>query len=283
MINFDDYLFSECNVPLFHYTGINSLLSIVNKKSLWLGNVNYMNDSNEIVYAAKILEGLISDLEKSNKDDTLVSKFLFFLRGFLGEVGISHFNVFVFSLSEEKNLLSQWRSYTPYGKGVNLHFNKTVINNLIEKNNFKIGKCLYKRHEQRNLLNDFLKRSINFINENRSFFEGIIFEETNLADLLFQIFCLIKDESFSEEKEWRLISSFYPLYRSPEIKYREGASMLIPYLEIKLDSENCLFENVTIGPTTHPGLAMSSLSEFLFYEKACSSVSQSGIPYREWK
>ncbi len=30
MINLDDHLFSACNVHLFHYTGISSLLSIAN-------------------------------------------------------------------------------------------------------------------------------------------------------------------------------------------------------------------------------------------------------------
>lgn len=282
MINFDDYLLSECDLPLFHYTGISSLLNIVNNRSLWVGNVNYMNDSNEIVYAARMLKGLIIDLAESYKEDQLRLDFLHFLGSFMGEMGISHFNVFVFSLSEERNLLSQWRSYTPYGKGVSLCFNKMVINNLIKNYNFKLGKCLYKRSEQHSLLNTFLKRSLDYIDKNRSLFEGKSFKESNFPNLFFQVLCLIKDDSFSEEKEWRLISNLHPMY-SPDIKYREGASMLVPYLEIKLESDDYLFDNVIIGPTAHPGLAMSSMCEFLFCKKACGGAEQSGMPYREWK
>ena len=57
------------------------------------------------------------------------------------------------------------------------------------------------------------------------------------CDIL-QVFALIKDPSFREECEWRIISKYYPKYTVPEIKFREGASMLVPYIEIKIGNKN---------------------------------------------
>jgi hypothetical protein len=104
------------------------------------------------------------------------------------------------------------------------------------------------------------------------------------GDIL-QVFALIKNPSFREECEWRIISKYYPKYTVPEIKFREGASMLIPYIEIKIGNKNkteLLFERIILGPTQHNNLSHSALSNYLSNKKVCNKTVSSGIPYREW-
>jgi hypothetical protein len=56
---------------------------------------------------------------------------------------------------------------------------------------------------------------------------------------------ILKDESFSEEKEWRVISR--PLInQSADFSFREGQSLLIPYSKLQLSFR---LREVVIGPT----------------------------------
>ena len=74
-------------------------------------------------------------------------------------MGIPHY-LFVFSLSEEGNLLSQWRGYTPLGAGVSIGFNQDKLQRHAQQKGFSLIKCLYKKEEQDNILNPLLDKII---------------------------------------------------------------------------------------------------------------------------
>lgn len=80
-------------------------------------------------------------------------------------------------------------------------------------------------------------------------------------------------------------SKYFPKYTVPEIKFREGASMLVPYIEIIIGNKKkaeLLFERIIIGPTQHNNLSHSALSSYLSNKKVCNETASSEIPYREW-
>lgn len=276
---------------LYHYTGIGSLMSIVDSKVLWGSHIYYLNDAAEIVFACRLLRGLVkrrlTNAAQDEKD--FLSEFYSWLEGFTNTA----YHLFVFSLTEEGNLLSQWRSYTPHGKGVSIGFSHPLLTKVIQKQNLIIAKCLYKWEDQQALMSDLLDRMlISFSREKdsidttkfhptRKYFD---FLEKFRGDIL-QVFALIKDPSFQEECEWRIISNYYPKYTVPEIKFREGASMLVPYIEIKIGNKNkteLIFERIILGPTQHNNLSHSALSSYLSNKRVCNETVSSGIPYREW-
>ena len=94
--------------------------------------------------------------------------------------------------------------------------------------------------------------------------------------------CILKDPAFSEEREWRLISPYYDNYVLAPICYREGASMLSPFIKLKLLKERPLFSEVLLGPSEHQNLSMQALVQFLSKRSLTSGVVNSGVPYREW-
>lgn len=115
--------------------------------------------------------------------------------------------------------------------------------------------------------------------------KDLIVSLRNLGDIL-QLFAIIKNPSFKEEREWRLISKYYDKYTVPDVKFREGASMLVPYTEIKIGGKKSgqpIFERVYLGPSQNINLSMSALSSFLSNKGTCNEVVYSGIPYREWE
>lgn len=100
---------------------------------------------------------------------------------------------------------------------------------------------------------------------------------------LLRVAILIKNQAFKEEAEWRIVSPAMNNYVEPEILYRVGSEMLIPYLKVPLVTEpnsEALFEQVFVGPTQHQNLAVNSLSMFLSRSRACTKVVNSLMTYR---
>ena len=93
----------------------------------------------------------------------------------------------------------------------------------------------------------------------------------------------LKDPSFSEEREWRMISKPVSV-KHPQMSHRQGTSMLIPHFEFSIgDSpEEIPITEVIVGPTPHPELAKKSFTSYLINQGVqWKQVSHSRIPYRE--
>jgi len=291
MRTIDEVFSKEPKVTLYHYTSINGLIGISESKKIWATHIYYLNDAAEITHARDIISK-----ETSKRIDSSRGVEKYFLQQFfewLKRFSNTPYHLFVVSLTEEGNLLSQWRSYTPHGKGVSIGFEPKALMRKVNAQNFKIGKCLYLANEQNDLMSDLLDRMlITFHDEKQSYdssrfhpsqkYYGVM--EKFLGEIL-QVFSMIKHPKFSEEKEWRLVSPYFPKYTVPEIKFREGASMLVSYIEVDLDDirdKETLFEEVYLGPTPHVELSMSTLSSFLSNKRVCNKTINSDIPYREW-
>lgn len=285
-----DYFHDEVDKSLYHYTSIYSLVGIAETNSLWASNVYYMNDSEEIVYANRLLENTLKPRLTSNGSDDQETEFLKQFYEWSNKFKYTTHNIFIFSLSEEPSLLSQWRSYTPHSKGVSVGFSPDKLNSIVKNNGLRIAKCLYEKDEQEEILNSLIEKLlITFRHERPDKHPTYGFPETRYHSFLeqfrgdiLQVLSIIKNHSFSEEQEWRLISEFFPNDLSTEIKFRQGAAMLVPFVEINLGEDKPLFEEVILGPSQHQNLSMSALSMFLANKNLCNKTVNCVIPYREW-
>jgi hypothetical protein len=97
-------------------------------------------------------------------------------------------------------------------------------------------------------------------------------------------FCRLKDPHFQEEREWRLISPHYPNYTHPDIRFRSGTSLLVPYVDFDITgirSDGRLFEQVYVGPSSQLTLAYPAIQHFLSNKGACNVVLNSQSPLRD--
>ncbi len=290
MRQFDEYFSTEISKTLFHYTSISALTGIAETKSLWASNVYFMNDSAEITHACDLLEHV---LDSNFISGDLVAEEIEFIRQFrewLGWYRHTRYNIFVFSLSEEPSLLSQWRSYTPHGKGVSIGFSSAFLKTISQSSNLKIAKCLYKKSEKEDVLHSLVEKLLDTFRRDKPISDISKahpsqcyhpFLENFRQDVL-QVLTIIKHPAFEEEREWRLISPYYAVYTVPSIKFRQGASMLVPYIEFLLGESKPYFEKVILGPSPHQNLSMNALSMFLRNQKLCQTTENCSIPYREW-
>jgi hypothetical protein len=285
----DNFFEQQATIPLYHYTGVGALLGMASTESLWASSISYMNDSTEIVHACETVGNVLRTrlaFGQENEETNFLSQF----QNWTNSCKNTAHTIFIFSLSEMPSLLSQWRSYTPHGKGVSLGFSSDKINFIMQASNLKLARCIYDRDEQEEVISALIEKLlISFRqqlptmdvcrSQSSQSYYGFIQQYTNE---IFQVLSIIKHGAFKEEREWRLVSPHYPRYTDPQIKFREGASMLVPYMELPLGNNKPYFEKVILGPSSHQNLSMSGLSMFLTNKGLCQQVSNCVIPYREW-
>lgn len=101
---------------LYHYCSINNFLSILSNRSIWLSSLNLSNDTMEGKLVAEIIERLA---RRDGLDDQTIASLQIFLRVFEEKMdGLG------FCLSEDGDLLSQWRGYAGDATGFSIGFSK---------------------------------------------------------------------------------------------------------------------------------------------------------------
>lgn len=281
---------------LYHYTDQNGFMGIIQNHELWATKIQYLNDSSEFSLACDLAENQLQKSLLIQKD----SKVKFRINRFISNLKcISNLNLCVCSLSEEGDLLSQWRGYSKQQGGYCIGFEKDELEKLLSSQSYTLKQCIYDEQEQNrliiNVINSSLERyldyeepNINEVGMSSDSSEYFIMELATIAPL-------IKSNSFSEEKEWRIMSNGGINFA--RLSFRAGTSMLMPFHKIllRIDFWN-LIRLVTVGHTPHSQLAHSSTRAFL-YQQLCAALEKmphkdltadiprvinSQIPYRSW-
>jgi hypothetical protein len=116
---------------LYHYTSIEGVKGILEKRLLQASEIHFLNDTQEFKYSANILNEIVSTLREKFPPDREVAYYpsppsLYtksFIQIFIPFVEQVLFippdeaPICIFSLSENGDLLSQWRGYCPFSGG----------------------------------------------------------------------------------------------------------------------------------------------------------------------
>ena len=233
------------------------------------------------------------------------------------------YGIYVCSLSTESDQLSQWRGYCPNGNGFSVGFNSDWLARLAKQQGFKLASCEYDPKKQQALIREFLGEALQTYREMSAVKDLASWPACSLAEdkkscgvclehkdpklcsvrkawfKFLELAPRLKHEKFSEENEWRLISEpishdakLPPESQESRIRFREGKSMLVPYLEFNLSEAKipgCI-EEIWIGPTPHPVLSFMSVGQYLTAMGTLGwafagwdrIIKRSSIPYRAW-
>jgi DUF2971 family protein len=260
---------------LYHYTSQAGLLGIVQKKHLWVSSIRHLNDSREFAYSAELLRTILNGrLRHENGPwngyyDAILT----------GLDAIGDTTLFVGCFSENGDLLSQWRAYTPNGVGYSVGVKFTDLKSLATSQRFRLVKCSYDAFEHGLILNELIDEAAKKITGG-DFREAV---ETFFV-VLFKYAPALKHPSFAEEKEWRLVGEIVqPTDRTT--RFRLGKSMLVPYGEFSLmdAADICRLSKIFIGPCPHKEQSVMSVTRLLFSEGfGHCAVAHSAVPYRSW-
>jgi hypothetical protein len=276
---------------LYHYTTFTGLMGIVHSQVLWASDIRYMNDSAELKHTADLIRMEITQrITDGHAKPNLLNQFLEWVTH---RITNGHM-LFAASFRSNGNLLSQWRGYSKLGKGVSLGFNPGYILKCAREQSFQIGKCIYNSADQRRLIKQVVdsvevlaqahheKKDSPEKNDPQSYYD--VFEKIE-TDLL-RIAAILKHPSFQEEEEWRIVSSALTDYVTSPVLFREGTSMLVPYVEFKLlhaKDKPVALEHIFLGPTPNINISMNSLTMFLAKNGANpeKGITYCEIPYRQ--
>ncbi len=294
---------------IYHYTTKEGLLGIIENGEIWASDLRYLNDAAEFHLAFELIESEMRstpEIQALLRPDPpmglgrLMEQAVYpatpkiyrdeISRGILLEVTsqiITAMNkqkthLCICSFSEERDCLSQWRGYGQYGAAFSIGLYSKSIQGMAAGEKFTLGKCIYDPKEQTALIQRFFKC---VLEEGLNTDRNEKFEVWAKAFLeLFKCVPLIKHRKFEEEKEWRLIS---PHLRpnDPRLQFRDGVSMIVPYLcfPLKTEEQPLKIHSITVGPCPHKELSMTSVKSFLS-SKGLDDVKVllSEVPYRNW-
>lgn len=259
---------------LYHYCSLNTFLSIIKNKSIWVSDIERSNDFLELVALRQLFSKVINAdlneiIERNNMSggNPRLAKGLWTLRDeFMVKLSTVYARTFAFCLSEKGDLLSQWRGYADDGTGVAIGFELDFFQNLkvktLESKNSLIidfDKVSYNEIEANNYIHTQLK------NFNFKKCKSIDEYEISLDKIGAKIATdapFYKKNAFSEECEWRLVIAHFverigkfdlSQLNDDEcsfgnIEYIASKNRLIPHIEIKINNMKNIISEVVIGP-----------------------------------
>lgn len=240
----------------------------MSSRTIRLSSLSLSNDTME----GKLVTTVLSKLaERDGLDQKTVRRLhqsLEFLERTIDGLG--------FCLSEEPDLLSQWRGYADDASGVSIGFSSEYLDWLGRKvknddaPGFKLERVEYEADAQEDHVRPTYEKVREFIDDGAYKFPGVRglldtrtdeevkCEEKQIREafyrlsmtilLLFPKLFLLKSHAFREEREWRLIS-FLVRGGKDACSFRSVRDRLIPYREIDLlEIDRNPLEEIVLGP-----------------------------------
>ncbi|MCC6489308.1 MAG: DUF2971 domain-containing protein [Candidatus Hydrogenedentes bacterium] len=274
---------------LYHYTTPDGLIGIVESNTLWATNALYLNDSRELAEGMGMGREHLRAMLRAVEDPARIERIEWLLNQVhdFGEAGRTK-PVFVCSLTTQHDQLSQWRAYC-MGGGFAIGFPLDQLRACTESQRFDLHECNYVRAEQEALVSEIVDAVVRpwvytsqlpVMDDDRRFKVSMTF-----ALELLRIAPRLKDDSFLEEREWRIISQPDRPYEAENRLFRSRNGLVIPYTTVSLPDSTDFWGKVhiVVGPSPHPSESKSSVYELVRrYRGVAIAIENSRASYREW-
>ena len=178
---------------LYHYTSQEGLLGIIRNGEIWATDILYLNDSMEYKYTVDLTLKAIKDRQKQISPEDHITFFSSTIESskkpkivdipyrysrkwieynMLDDLHLNiqesdEYHIFVFSLSKNGNLLSQWRGYCQHGNGYSIGFKTSDFSSQMMDRGLRFVECVYEKSRQERIINSFVESFIKEIRNNR--------------------------------------------------------------------------------------------------------------------
>ena len=146
------------STPLYHYTDRVGLEGVVSSFALRASSSQFLNDSSELSYSTELIAEVASQI-KSQTSDWFGRQLLDHAIG-LNDAPDFKRQLFVFSLSEEGDLLSQWRAYGRPADAYAIGFDPARLRKALTEQRVLLARCIYARDDQAARIRDVIRRAI---------------------------------------------------------------------------------------------------------------------------
>lgn len=256
---------------LYHYTSLNTFLSMIRSRELWLSNTGTMNDRKEITHFIEMLQRELAEYQRND----------FFCKIY---EQIPKQYKYAFCLSTEKDDAAQWERYADTAKGVCIVFKvEELCKCLYGYSDFMFNRVFY---DESIINNDYYKLLKNYFETGKI---QVYNSEDDLIKFLIYSGNLHKHRSFMHECEVRITTIDNKRQYGVDYQLKEISNVVKKVLILKPDimghkkgsSFEKLIDKVIIGPRSQQNVAI--LQEYIYsnglYELA-DNVIQSQCPLR---
>lgn len=302
---------------LYHYSGNVKCFSILSNKSIRLSDIRKSNDSAEMqIFYPAIIDAIKDEYEKNPFDfayenyenKEAITAILNSVKKVIDDsFSKGKLTSYVLCLSEDGDLLSQWRGYADNGKGCSLGFDIDALRDFCNRSNgvFALEKIRYLTQEEiENLIvekaTSLKKRLHDYVSCNEYSSQQPLKEVSKfLFDIIDEIgkTIIYKSAGFAEEKEWRLYindwvsktfvgynpggsHSVVAHYLEGKISYHVTENDIIPFILLQFgENPSDYIKRIILGPSNK--ISNKDIALFLQQNQYTSTeVSTSKITYR---
>lgn len=258
---------------LYHYTSINTLIGILEKKEFWLGNTANMNDTSELIDFTKRIIRVV--LEKVNPNNPSWAEVIDSIQRGVKE----HYPyAMCFSYGDEDAAL--WERYADSATGVCIAFNIEKLYRLFTGGYTTLDHVFYEYNEKKN---EHVQIILDYIEGKETGFSNL----EGIIDNLALCAACHKHQSFISEKEVRLVSLIQPEKKervfvkgnnSIKSMMKLDLSMLCNTKEINFQD---IFGKIILGPRSKQRIVdLQEYIEFLGYPELAKKIKSSKCPLR---
>ena len=262
---------------MFHYTGAESLLSILERRQLWVSDIEFLNDETELRYAIDQLRAALSanrtELSAQGNETLDTQRQWEYNDALIEEIdrrfpkGRGSHNLwermpYITSFCSHGDLLSMWRGYA-HGPGFSIEFDSEILLDAFGEAPLQRGLTDEEHRRLRDLNHavDAALLSVEYGREGAGAIIDALFDELgaqetihsgtlaeHLLSRLMPDLARIKHPAFAEEQEVRLVV-FRTGDHSPQPRLRAANGHLVPYYPLAFPHE--AIRSIRVGPAVH--------------------------------
>lgn len=267
---------------VYHYTTMNTLMSIVENQCLWLSKSDFLNDSSEIQYVLRLVDSVGLDLHQNSMSDMDSGNAMNARNFLLEQLEYESAKIYILSLTETNDLISLWYNYAQQegcNIGLDMKSLDESLHDMVDGNNtFAMhGSVVYRRSEQEQMVrrefDKFIQQLGRLPEPVQTDYQHRIWQDFRMRFFTYGVF--FKDECFEPENEYRVA---IVTYNDNSVLFRNSRGAIIPYIKLPLAKP---FRSVMIGPRNKQDIVESGLQYYLRVQGLSNVETQvSSIPLR---
>ena len=229
------------------------MISILEKREVWAAQLALSNDAMEGKWIREVFIAYCKDKAVSAHQQNELLKHLDFVISIAGYAG--------FCMSEEGDLLSQWRAYADNGAGVSIGFDNKYFEELgnvrRDRNDLfsaYLTKVEYDLEEQKKLVAEHADGILKLVADGALTSPSILdsdedvgiwrrkYMQMGFRFIFFYFFLFkLKNPAFAEEREWRAISHIFHTDRAStlaelaKMDFKARLDRIVPFVRIALE------------------------------------------------
>jgi hypothetical protein len=286
-------LFQPLPQTLWYYTSAGTFARIVKNGSVWSTQISCLNDHSNFRFSVRLLRDEIKQyIGHADEHIRFLAQHLYET---LENDGADASWFFVFCMSNVRDDLSQWRAYGGGEGGVSIGFDPLKIMTDEMRKRGYLAPVRYRPEDHKAIVNDIAIATLKFFREGLE--RRPTADRTMWAERFFEawrdhvIYCapILKDRSFKDEQEWRLVVSLRP-DDIVHVEIQQRSVFKSRHLPLSL-GENLPIREVVVGPCRYPSVSRIKVGAYLHAQgyainegdardPAKVTVSSSAIPFQ---